>query len=70
MISVQPKIERSLKEIDILNEFRAQSIKALKGGSVKSGVRIAINESQGNEPILITGSHYVVGEALSCLKDF
>ncbi len=70
MISVKPRTERSLKEIDMLNEFRVQSIKAIKGGSVKSGIRIALNESRGMRPILITGSHYVVGEALKCLEDF
>ncbi len=40
---------------------------ARSAGSVAGGVRMAIDDGQGRDPILVTGSHFVVGEAFRSL---
>lgn len=68
MVSVAPQTSRARGDRDLINEFQAQSIKSIMGGSVENGLQRAFEECRSNETVLITGSHYVVGEALKSLK--
>ncbi|MBI4810892.1 MAG: bifunctional folylpolyglutamate synthase/dihydrofolate synthase [Ignavibacteriales bacterium] len=68
MVSVAPQTSRARGDGDLIDEFHAQSINSFKGGSVEIGLQRAFEECRHNETVLITGSHYVVGEALKSLK--
>jgi folylpolyglutamate synthase/dihydropteroate synthase len=51
-----------------MSEFQKQSIIAINGETVAKGFQIARQEARKVEPILVTGSHYVVGETLKFMK--
>jgi dihydrofolate synthase/folylpolyglutamate synthase len=63
-IAVEPATKRAAKPYNISRVFHQMGSKCVIGGAVPNGVEIAYRESYKQEPILITGSHYVVGEFL------
>ncbi len=67
-IAVSPQIDRALNTQSIMSEFQKQSIIAINGETVAKGFQIARQEARKVEPILVTGSHYVVGETLKFIK--
>ncbi len=67
-VAVQPKTPRALESKLIVQELHTHGSKALNGGSVRSGMEIARKEARRDEVILVTGSHYVVGDAMKVLK--
>jgi len=67
-IAVSPQIDRALNTQSIMSEFQKQSIIAINGETVAKGFQIARQETRKVEPILVTGSHYVVGETLKFIK--
>jgi len=67
-IAVRPETERALTSSTISELFHDIQLKALDGDSVANGVAIAMREARANEPILVTGSHYVVGEVMKHLR--
>jgi dihydrofolate synthase / folylpolyglutamate synthase len=67
-IAVAPSTPRSLETAKILHEFHSHAKWAIIGGSVAQGIDLARTEVIPDEFILITGSHYVVGEAIKYLK--
>jgi dihydrofolate synthase/folylpolyglutamate synthase len=64
---VRPSTERALGADVLTREFHARSKFAIMSGSVSDGIEIALNEVNSNEFILVTGSHYVIGETLKKL---
>ena len=66
-IAVQPATDRALDTRSIIHHLHASGSKALDGGIVRDAVRSAETQARRCEPILVTGSHYVVGEALNYL---
>lgn len=64
VVAVAPKTGRALGSPDIMSELHDHSITGLDGRSVSRGIRLALQEARNGEPVLITGSHYVVGEAI------
>jgi dihydrofolate synthase/folylpolyglutamate synthase len=68
LIAVAPRIDRALESATIAATARRFGIRALNSGSVKKGVASAIEKATPSDTILITGSHYVVGEALQALR--
>jgi dihydrofolate synthase/folylpolyglutamate synthase len=68
-VAVQPETERALGSHAITEEFHAIGCKAIDGGQVAEGLAIAKSEARPNEPILVLGSHYVAGEALSAMGE-
>jgi dihydrofolate synthase/folylpolyglutamate synthase len=63
------KTERARSLSDLVVECSRQGIEVLKAeSSVRKAVESALSFVQRRTPILITGSHYVVGEALSYLR--
>ncbi|HLF19988.1 MAG TPA: folylpolyglutamate synthase/dihydrofolate synthase family protein [Bacteroidota bacterium] len=64
---VTPKTGRALVANDLEKEFRLKLISAENVGTVAQGVQRAMESAKNNTPILITGSNFVVGEALAFL---
>ena len=67
VIAVAARTERSRSASDVAAAFTKGKIKVSAALSVSEGVRLAIQHSSQRTPILVTGSHYVVGEALEYL---
>ena len=65
MITVRPGIPRALSTRVLCREARLRGIPATDGGSVGRGIALACRRS--GMRILVTGSHYVVGEAMTYL---
>jgi dihydrofolate synthase/folylpolyglutamate synthase len=65
LVSVAPAIARALPAAKIVREARNLGIMARLGGTVAHGVSLA---RRLGARVLVTGSHYVVGEALSALE--
>jgi dihydrofolate synthase/folylpolyglutamate synthase len=69
VVPVSARNRRGLRAGLLYAALRRQHIPAIRGGSVHQGMRAAYTLCGRAEPILITGSHYVVGEALEYLKE-
>jgi dihydrofolate synthase/folylpolyglutamate synthase len=64
VIAVAPAIARAL-EPDVLSRlFKETGIKARLGKNVAEGIAAALRSQKGKDLLLITGSHYVAGEAI------
>ena len=66
LVAVKPSTRRALSVRALVREGRKRGMEVVPGGSVASGLRRA-RRIAGNRPLLVTGSHYVVGEALQAL---
>ena len=67
VIAVAPAQKRALPAGELFRVGKELGLRMVKGGSVASGIREAVR-SRKRGIILITGSHYVVGEALRALR--
>jgi len=67
VIVVQPSTERSLRGALAADEFRKRGVPVLFQGTVAEGIRKGVAMTGKRGRILITGSHFVVGEALASL---
>lgn len=65
---VQPNNERALKTEQLRDMAEGIFFPALSAGSVPDGLRMISSKVKADELILITGSHFVVGEALEILE--
>lgn len=66
-ILVSPQTDRARPTADLAAEFRKYAVPTEEAGSVAEGVRAALRLGPRSVPRLITGSHFVVGEALQVL---
>jgi len=69
VIAVAARTERSRSAGEVAASFKMPPGKVTAGLSVQEGVRLAIQRSYQKTPILVTGSHFVVGEALQFLAE-
>jgi len=53
----------------MMAEFAKQGLKAEVAGSVKAALREALKRARPNDLVLVTGSLFVVGEALQAIKE-
>jgi dihydrofolate synthase / folylpolyglutamate synthase len=67
-IAVRPNILRALETKWIVEKLNNGKKRSINAGNVHLGIKIAQQEIGTIEPILITGSHYVVGEAMKFFK--
>ncbi|MBI3765164.1 MAG: bifunctional folylpolyglutamate synthase/dihydrofolate synthase [Ignavibacteriales bacterium] len=67
-ITVEPHTDRALGSDAIMTEFHHRSTRAIDGGDVNQGFARALDEQRNLETVLVTGSHYVVGEVLNFLN--
>lgn len=68
IVAVQPRLSRALASSIIVRCARRLGIGATNAGSVRNGIALARRLAGKHGSILITGSHYVVGEAIQLLK--
>ena len=68
VVAVRPRTERALEGRTIVENFHAAGTSAIDGGSVARGAGMALRAAGRGEWILVTGSHYVVGELLIFLN--
>ena len=67
IIAVAPVQKRALPAGELYQAGKRAGISMLKGGSVASGIRKAVRMKKP-KAVLVTGSHYVVGEALMAIQ--
>jgi len=67
IIVVAPGIDRAVPAPVLFREGKGLGLPVVFGGTVRRGVRLAL-KNRGKERIVITGSHFVVGEALKSLE--
>jgi dihydrofolate synthase/folylpolyglutamate synthase len=68
VVPVVPSTPRAVDGNTLYRELCRLGIAAQNGGSVRRGLKFADAISGQQDGILITGSHYVVGEAMECLS--
>jgi dihydrofolate synthase/folylpolyglutamate synthase len=66
-VTVAPRTTRALPENRLWVEFSRNGVPVTRGGTVRKGIVLARALARRRGQILITGSHYVVGEALGFL---
>jgi dihydrofolate synthase / folylpolyglutamate synthase len=64
---VEASTDRSRRSAEIAQEFRRFKVPVKEFNDVKSGISDVLQKRDG-VPILITGSHFIVGEAIAFLK--
>ena len=67
VLVVEASTDRSRRAAELAKEFRRLKVTVEEFTDVKSGISEVLRKRDG-VPILITGSHFVVGEALAFLK--
>ena len=67
-IAVRPRIDRALNASVITGVAQRLGKDVVNAGSVKKGIGAAMKLAKKSDTILVTGSHYVVGEALQALE--
>ena len=68
IVVVAPGTGRALSSQRLFREAQKRGAKAIRGGSVGRGLRIARRLAGASGTILVTGSHYVVAEALELMQ--
>lgn len=66
-IAVQPLTDRARPAGEVAEVFRSRGVKVTSAGTVRDGMKLA-RERAGRGAVLVTGSHFVVGEALAFLE--
>ncbi len=69
VVAVQPDTSRALAASAVTGEFRRRSVPAINGATVARGMSLARAELREGEALLVSGSHYVVGEVLNFLNE-
>lgn len=64
MVAVAARIDRSLEVTNLASTARHLGFRVTPGGTVRRGLMVALKSATKSETILVTGSFYVVGEAL------
>jgi dihydrofolate synthase/folylpolyglutamate synthase len=67
-VAVAPKTTRALEPGAIVAEFHRRSRKCLMGNDVFWGFREALRRVNPGEAVVVTGSHYIVGDLLKALN--
>ena len=68
VVMVKPRTRRACSVAQLCRQARKSGIPFLRGGSVGRGIALARAHAGRKGRILITGSHYVAGEALTVLQ--
>jgi dihydrofolate synthase / folylpolyglutamate synthase len=66
IVAVAPRLDRALRPGKLVSAGREMGIRVLLGGTVARGMALA-RTTAGRGTVLVTGSHYVAGEALKAL---
>lgn len=68
VIAVEPEGHRALPSAQLAGCIRHFGGSSIDGKSVKNGLQIAAGERRKGEPLVLIGSHYVIGEALKFIQ--
>ena len=68
VIAVAPVGKRALAVRQLYTQIVRRGIPCFPGGTVRDGLTLAAKSSSDQKPILVTGSHLVVGEAIQFLE--
>lgn len=68
IIPVRPRTKRALSVAKLSQAARRAGLRVRTGGSVQRGLFLAARHAKMGGMIVVTGSHYVVGEAIEYLK--
>jgi len=68
VLVVSAKTDRALRGGQLEAEFKRNDVPAELAGTVAQGVKSALQSADKSIPILVTGSNFVVGEALAFLE--
>lgn len=68
-VAVAPKTERALEPEKIVEMFHRRGERCVRAGDIRVGVRLAFQRAGSDRAIIVTGSHYVVGEFLQEFGD-
>ncbi len=63
-VAVQAHTDRALPSRELANAVTSAGLAAVDGGAVLDGLSKAIRQAKKGDTLLLTGSHYVVGEFL------
>jgi dihydrofolate synthase/folylpolyglutamate synthase len=67
-VAVQPATGRAREAEELKREFEARHVPVVFTGSVPEGIAFARGKAGSRGTVLVTGSHFVVGEALAFLE--
>jgi hypothetical protein len=68
IVAVRPEMDRACPSRAIVAEAHRRLAKAIDGKNVADGLRVALGEIRKGEPLLVLGSHYVVGELMTAMN--
>ena len=68
VVAVQPATERACESSAIARAVRAQGVRSSDGGAVATGVALARRRAPKGGIVVVTGSHFVVGEMLAARR--
>jgi dihydrofolate synthase/folylpolyglutamate synthase len=68
IVVVAPKTGRALSVRALFRAAEKTGVKILRGGSVERGLSVARRIAGRSGTVLVTGSHYVVGEAMELMQ--
>lgn len=68
VITCSPKTDRAIPSDVIASKFKLSNITCINGKTPQNSLKIAKDNASSNEMIFITGSHYVLGEAMNYAK--
>jgi dihydrofolate synthase / folylpolyglutamate synthase len=64
-VAVEPKTKRAMASDELAAMGEAIELQTINGGGVIDGYTRALNSAKDRDTILVTGSHYLVGELLA-----
>lgn len=68
VITCSPKTDRAIPSNTIASKFKLFNVPCINGKTPENSLKIAKNYATTNEMILVTGSHYVLGEVMNYSK--
>ncbi len=68
IVVVAPKTGRALSAFALLREAQKAGLQLRRGGGVREGLNRARRIAGRSGTVLVTGSHYVVAEALELMQ--
>lgn len=66
-VLVRPDSPRALDLAELARSFTRHGVASVRAGSVREGLALALERAAGRWPVVVAGSFYVAGEALTAL---
>jgi folylpolyglutamate synthase/dihydropteroate synthase len=69
VFAVPAPTHRTLPGAELATMMKNEGVHAIECDTLEQGMELAFNSADETQVICITGSHYVVGKAMSVIKD-